>query len=223
MFFNSHLAFLLIDSVTRQLADFFDGFRINKLCVSITKLPQTELLSLVKAPARIIHRRKTTAVDEPVTLEQILDPPPIQPIEPIRAARVVIRRKTTGDRDDIDLDTSFKELLTHPAKLMNDASQPLETPVEKYVQSNNAEPPSCAQSNARECANILQSKSPTQKTKKPLPELIPIRNELTIASENSQESVPNLALEPLAYVEYIRKKIARMRGVLSDQTNVVKK
>lgn len=106
---------------------------------------------------------------------------------------------------------------------MNDASQPLETPVEKYVQSNNAEPPSCAQSNARECANILQSKSPTQKTKKPLPELIPIRNELTIASENSQESVPNLALEPLAYVEYIRKKIARMRGVLSDQTNVVKK
>lgn len=96
--------------MTRQLKQFFDGFALGKLTVTIKRHPQTEFLLNVKAPARIIARRKTIAVDEKVEMNQILDT--VEPVIPIRAARVITRRNTTiMDHPDLEPFPFFNEVL----------------------------------------------------------------------------------------------------------------
>lgn len=88
---------ILISVVTRQLKYFFDGFCVNPLTISIKRHPQTELLVNVRAPARIIARRNTLAVDKKVELDQILDPAFQTALEePAKPARIMARRNTVA-------------------------------------------------------------------------------------------------------------------------------
>lgn len=98
-----------------------------------------ELLSLVTAPARIIKRRNTAAVDKRVEMHQILDPnvptmKPFQPVQhveltkqaPIHTARVLSRRQTVDEMIQLDLDDDFQELLSQPAHVVNVSDQPID-------------------------------------------------------------------------------------------------
>lgn len=105
-------------SVTRSLKDFFEGFGIEKTTVQIRRNPLLEAKTLLaiaeedgkkQQPARITVRRKTTAVDEKATFDQVLDLclPPIERANRIerderavnemrveKPAQIVRRRKT---------------------------------------------------------------------------------------------------------------------------------
>lgn len=121
------------------MQDFFDGFCINKLVIGIKRNPAAEVLSLAKAPARIIKRRGTTAVDKSVEMHQILDPnvAPMEPFQPfshhepieqvpVSVSRVVSRRKTVDEKLELQLDPEFKELLSRRVPVVNAGDHPIE-------------------------------------------------------------------------------------------------
>lgn len=65
--------------VTRKLKDFFDGFRINKMCITLEKDHKLnaqaiaqDCLEMVQGPARITTRRNTAAVDQKVEQHQLM-------------------------------------------------------------------------------------------------------------------------------------------------------
>lgn len=105
---------------TRQVKKFFAGFHVRSVSVKIKRDIRTEFSCALTAPARIISRRNTAAVDEKVEFDQIIDPAlqPIEkePIEP-KAARILARRNTAACDE--------KNEQPHSNKMLDISSQPV--------------------------------------------------------------------------------------------------
>lgn len=247
--------------MTRRTKQFFDGFALQKLTVTIKQHPQTEFLLNVRAPPRIIFRRKTIAVDEKVEMNQIVDV--VEPVVPIRAARIINRRNTTAVNrvepvpifDEMLSDKTTAVSTSHPRTQVVDTSENpldltmktviasiqsaqstidnqlllLQTPINTSSQRSVPRNLFRGQSSTRTSASQSLQEAIEQRSdqrilqsylmpNKKIPELLPI--DLTRNSENV--NTPNLAMEPLQYVEYWKKRIGS-NGPFSDSTNLQKK
>lgn len=238
--------------MTRQLKNFFDWFDIETTSVRIKRHPQTEFLINSTAPARIIVRRNTAAVDKNVELSQILGPasqpveepseaPIEQPVEEpvgertVHPARIVCRRFTTAvDGRSPQLNASPSGIISHDPRTIVFADigttfvdiQPnITTPTPTPTSTH----PHLHQSNAGAVA-IQQSNSPDLITvverrhvNRPLPELIPIRRaQNKNASNDSDGAIPNLAQNPIEYAAYLENRLFGVNGALLKSANVKK-
>lgn len=289
------------------MKQFFDGFAINKVCVSLKKHPTAELLNFVRQPARILHRRQTSAVVVRVDFDQLLDPnvPVMRPVQPVEVvplvivpdhipgpgeaqpARIVSRRKSANDELQLEIDPSFQELLAGwkkvkpvvpidlaipkpdentddtPAAMAPNLLGPDPKPdennddfvaISEYSVQDLIEPESQEEESAVKnvvpttskasskiehvqeigCSGIepkqstppvADSNEKNPRMEKPLPKLIPIRNEnkSNTASADAQNAMPNLALDPRGYLEYLTKRIEELDKGTTIQTNMEKK
>lgn len=238
--------------MTRHLKSFFDGFCVNTAAVRIQRHPQAEFLVNSNAPARIIARRQTAAVDEEVGLSQILDPA-LQPVEKVtvRPARILFRRFTTAVGSDspqpkasTSTDNGLDGITARfPRSLVfaDNATScvTIQSNIPTHSHQSNAGTDPIQRSNVRtdfpvvpiqqaivQAVQIHRSNSAGSSTageRRPLPELISIRgNQNQNPSNDSIDPVPNLAESPMQFAAYIENRLFGVDGILSKRTNMRK-
>lgn len=190
------------------MKEFFQGFCIGKLTVEIKRHHKTEFLANSRAPPRIIHRRKTVAVDERVNMCQILVPA-VRPLVELTAApaRIIGRRATAADCLESFFEKSHEKMVSKPfvaSKSPIDRTESIEAtePLDLSMNSTFTE------WNAPGEVASSTPKSTTQKENQ-CPNLLPIPKIPTLnAPKNGADTnFPNLALQPLQFLKYLQDMI----------------
>lgn len=162
----------------------------------IKRHPRTEFLVNSRAPARIIARRMTAAVDEKARLSDILNPETllVEP-NPVQPAKIMHRRHTAV----IDTDT-----VPNSEPIIVDSSiRPRE--IEQHGTKSYV-PRSIVFANEENFHVSIQSSVPSSSSRVPL---LPIRRNSTNDAEQNanRDRRPNLAKDPYGYIAYLHKKL----------------
>lgn len=202
---------------------FFDFFGTSHVTVRIERHPKTEFLLNSIAPARIVARRMTAAVDKRAKLSDILDPAMV-PVErePARPARIIHRRFTdetqnseaiSGIQPNGAEQHGTKTYVPRKIIIANEenfqasikSNVPAMSSGKSHVMVSNELP--AVQS---ELVGSTEKRMPL--AKRAVPALLPIDRNCTnnAAQFADRDGVPNLADNPLRYLAYIQAKYAEL-------------